>query len=474
MGKWINLDKIDLALFRKSEGYTPEGHFTNIQYHRDSQFIFPTKYIPPLNWNIMDNMSVIKFFNGHREFHLPEKVMWVNKYSFIPGPGEIRPTHNIWRYDLFPRQPMSTPAVFQGDFADFHRHYKGADYVDPLKQVVLKAVNPKYGYQEYRKQRDLIKKGFPTPNVYHYETYFSPIMMGFVNIINQPHHVLQRQCRWAYDFVNQLEQNEKNFVEFENETRRFRLLLQSLEEHDEFVKTHKQARKNLARYMEDFEDIRAVTDDGNRSLKGYFTMDYWSGLTSFERILFDLLGGRKLETYSRFISLLDQPPVFNGPEVAKAVVEIITRLWDLGVTHNDLKGEHVVYENNLDTWGMIDWGELTPGTPGKDLALFLKDSTDFIHHRILFNRRFLKRTFKDKYGEDFTKQSRNYRRVKANFDRVSREITHNEPLFWRYFLKKMAEKAGKDVLLDAIEIGLSRNLKFNWEFVREAARESRS
>ncbi|MHA1733606.1 MAG: phosphotransferase [Promethearchaeota archaeon] len=473
MGKWINLDLIDVVKFRKPDGYTPEGHFTNIQYHRDAQFIFPTRYIQPLNWSLMDNEDACKFFNGHPEFGIPEgvEVRWVNKYAFIPGPGEIRPTHVLWRYDAFPREPMPTPAVFRGDYDAFRKEYRGDDFTFPLKQVVLKAVNPKYGYQEFRKQRKLVGEGFPTPRVYHYETYFSPIMLGLVNIINQPRHPLQKQCRWAYDLINKLEHDEKTFAEFEEETHRFRVLLGALEAGDEYLRDHKQARKNLARYIDDFEDVNALTDGGRKALKGYFTMDYWPGLVSFERILFDLLGGRKLETYSRSIRLLDRPPVFRGPEVAREVVDVVNRLWSMGETHNDLKGEHVVFDEKTGLWGMIDWGELTPGSPGKDLALFLKDSADFIRHRVLFNRRYLRKTFRDKWGEKFDASSPHYHKARLNFERVTRDIFHNEALFWRFFLREMAARVGAQVLRDAAEIGQSRNLTFNWEFVLEVAGE---
>lgn len=493
MGSWMNLDKIDLFKFRKPDGYVPEGYHGTIQYFKDGQFLFPTKYIHPLNWRIIDNMDILKFFNGQlKRFDIDVPLRWVNKYSFLPGPGEIRPTHILFRYDVFPEQPVDTPPVFEGDFERFAKKCaaraesqvgagagvgtgiapgEGAGddhpFVYPAKQVVLKSVNPNYGFQEYQKQKKLVELGFATPRVYHYETYFSPIMLGFLNIINQPRHVLQKQCRWAYNFIIKLEHNEKTFGEFKEETRRFRLLLEALEEHDEELQHNKQARKNLARYKEDFEDLSAVTDNGKRVLKGYFTMDYWGKMVSFERILFDLLGGRKLETYSRSVRVLETPPVFEGPETAQAVVDVITRLWNLGVTHNDLKGEHVVFNGDTAEWGMIDWGELTPGTPGKDLALFLKDSADFIRHRVLFNRRYLRRTFRDKWGEHFDSTSPHFHKVRVNFERVSREIFQNEVKFWHYFLDKMAEKVGGAVLREAVEIGEARRMKFNWNFVRD-------
>jgi hypothetical protein len=281
---------------------------------------------------------------------------------------------------------------------------------------------------------------------------------------------LQGQCRWAYDFIQKLEKSEKSFAEFGEETRTFIHLLDALEQYDVSLATNKQARKNLARYKEDFQDIQALTDNGKKVLKGYFTMDYWCGLASFERLLFDTLGGRKLETYSQSIRLLDTPPVFTGREIVEAVVKIITDLWNLGETHNDLKGEHVVYNSMEKTWGMIDWGELVKGTQGKDLALFLADSSDFVHNRVLFNKRYLRKTFQEKYGETFDPNSPHYGKARMNFRRVSQDIFDTEGLFWDGFLTKMAEVAGSDVLREAAETGQRLRMKFNWPFVLDHAK----
>ncbi len=469
MGNWLNLDKIDLLKFRRTEGYIPPGYHTHIAFFQDANFIFPTKFIQPLNWKLTDNADILKFFNGHKtEYSIPQPK-WVNKYAFLPGPGEIRPTHILFRYDLFDRQPMDTPVVFNGNFEQYQKKYQGPDFITPIKQIALKVVNPNYGYQEFRRQRDLVKKGYYTPRVYTYETYFSPLMLGLLNIINRPRHPLQGQCRWAFDYIQKLERSEKTFTEFEEETRIMIKILEALDESDETLKDNKQGRKNLARYREDFHDIDAVTDSGRKVLKGYFTMDYWGGLTSFERILFDTLGGRKLETYSHSIRLLDAPPIFNGREIVDAVVKVITDLWTLGETHNDLKGEHVVWNAIEKKWGMIDWGELVKGSPAKDLALFLADSSDFVYNRVLFNKRYLRKTFQEKYSETFDPTSPHYSKARANVRRVTQDIFRTEGLFWDGFLTKMREVAGSDVLKEAAELGEQLRKKFNWPFVREHA-----
>ncbi len=469
MGNWLNLDKIDLLKFRRTEGYIPHGYHTHIAFFQDGNFIFPTKFIQPLNWKITDNVDIIKFFNGHRkEFNIPE-ARWVNKYAFLPGPGEIRPTHILFRYDLFDQKPMETPEVFNGNFEVYQKKYQGPDFIRPLKQIALKVVNPNYGYQEYRRQRSLVEKGYYTPRVYTYESYFSPLMLGFLNIIAHPRHPLQRQCRWGLDYIQKLERSEKTFAEFEDETNIMIKILEALDEQDATLKDNKQGRKNLARYREDFHDIDAVTDSGRRVLKGYFTMDYWGGLTSFERILFDTLGGRKLETYSHSIRLLDTPPIFNGREIVEAVVKVITDLWALGETHNDLKGEHVVWNATERKWGMIDWGELVKGTPAKDLALFVADSSDFVYNRVLFNKRYLRKTFQEKYSETFDKSSPHYSKARANFRRVSQDIFQTEGRFWDGFLTRMREVAGPDVLKEAADLGEQLRKRFNWQFVREHA-----
>lgn len=95
---WINLEKIPAAEFRR--GYKPADYHDIIVASRDSKFMFPP-VIQPFNLNLQDNAEIVKFFNMNRnKFHFKDHLTALSRYSFMQGPGEIRPTHVVLR--LFP------------------------------------------------------------------------------------------------------------------------------------------------------------------------------------------------------------------------------------------------------------------------------------------------------------------------------------------------------------------------------------
>jgi len=145
---WINLDTIPAAEFR--HGYKPADYHDIIIASRDSQFMFPS-VIQPSNFNLQNKAELVQFFNKNGDkFNFKKEITALSRYSFMPGPGEIRPTHIVLRYNLY----------HESQLAD---------------QVVLKIVHPKFGFQEYARQKMLYDIGYPTPRPYLFLNYFSDL-----------------------------------------------------------------------------------------------------------------------------------------------------------------------------------------------------------------------------------------------------------------------------------------------------------
>ncbi len=460
VGYWLDLDKIDPARFHR--GYVPEGYFTNIQYTRDASFIFPFGFTG--GQQIVNNERMLDFFRTHaREHRLEQAPAWIKKYGFLLSPGEIWPTHQVFRYDLFAKKPpMGTPPVFDGDYEDFeHGNYHRTEFLHPLQQVVLKIVNPKYGQEEFAKQRRLYDAGFPTPRVYQFRSSPYEDLKNFLaGLIQENPYSREKQWQWAWKFLDTCETGENPIEAFPTEKQRLLAILSRLDSSD---------GTGQDEFLRDLEDATEIDQLPEVRLKGFFTMEFWI-LSSFERHLFDILGGRKLETASGVLRFLDAPPLISAHELIEEVTKLLVRLWhDLGETHNDLKGEHVVFNWNTKGWGMIDFGELgtvgdpdSRGSPGKDLALFLKDCRDFIRQRLAFNTRFFK-TYQKKWDDYSDPFAHAFSVMDPQAQKV--EIWANEQHFWERFLLKIETRIGREILEEAVIVGRARRLDFDWDWV---------
>ncbi|MBD3186187.1 hypothetical protein GF325_05110, partial [Candidatus Bathyarchaeota archaeon] len=349
---WINLDAIDVIQFRR--GYKPEEFHDIIKYSRDAKFMFP-RVIEPLSCSFQNSEDLHDFFNMYNyRFGLESEVTKITRRSYMPGPGEIRPTHVVLRYDI------ETIKEVQPDHDSFHQDFS--------EQVVLKIVNSQYGYQEYRKQQKLFELGYPTPETFYYCNYFTDIQ----DIIKEMDRKLSDTdlTHWFLGFLRDIEVGNRLFSELKDPevNKQMRLLVK-----DATRGTSGTAAQLLSRFIEDLENLNDGVFDG-LEFKGFFFMDYLSNALSFELILFDILGGKKMEKASGAMNILPYRPFFHAENIINDVIDLIIELWELGECHNDLKGEHLLFDFKNYEWTVIDWGELVGGSKGRDLAVLLADT----------------------------------------------------------------------------------------------------
>ncbi|MHA1681636.1 MAG: phosphotransferase [Promethearchaeota archaeon] len=423
---WINLDTIDLIKFRK--GYKTEDFHDLIIYSRDAKFMYP-RVIEPLSCSFQNKEQLISFFNmyGYR-FGLDEPVSGITRRSYMPGPGEIRPTHVVLRYDIQTiNRVMRDVTIANTTTTNTKNHFS--------EQVVLKIVNSKYGYQEYRKQQKLFELGYPTPQTFYYCNYFTDIE----DILKNNHENLPYKS-WFQDFLRDIEIGKRLFSELKRPDNKARIQgvindqLQGAGEGD---------KQLLLRFKEDLDNL----DDGifnGLEFKGFFFMDYLANALSFEIILFDILGGKHMEKASGAINVLPYRPFFNAENIINDVIDLIIELWELGECHNDFKGEHLLFDFKNHEWTVIDWGELVGGSRGKDLAVLLADSNAFVEDRCKFNIMFGRK----KAG------------IHEELLKMEREILKRNSEFWDVFLNKLAERASSSVFKEAHRILQGRKLTF--------------
>ncbi|MHA1793656.1 MAG: hypothetical protein ACTSVI_13505 [Promethearchaeota archaeon] len=420
---WINLDNIDIIQFRK--GYKPPEFHDIIKYSRDARFMYP-RVIEPLSSSFQNKRELINFFNRYLyRFGLENNITDITRYSYMPGPGEIRPTHVVLRYDLFTGQVNDTKIL------------KNDDTSPVSEQVVLKIVNSKYGYQEYRKQQKLHEVGYPTPKTFYYCNYFTDIQ----DIVKDTKGKIRTgEIDWLLSFLREIETGKRLFSDLKQieNNKRITLILNRLKN---FVSQRDFSL--FTKFLEDLENLNEGIYDG-LEFKGFFFMDYISGSFSFEQILFDILGGKRLEKESGAFKILPFRPFFNAENIINDVIDLIMRLWDLGECHNDLKGEHLIYNFNKREWNVIDWGELVGGSKGRDLAILLADTNAFIEDRCKFNVMY-SRKLPDKMDIML---------------KLKERILNNRDQFWDTFLKLFAERISSNVFRDAYKILKSRNLTF--------------
>jgi hypothetical protein len=115
---------------------------------------------------------------------------------------------------------------------------------------------------------------------------------------------------------------------------------------------------------------------------------------SFEVLLYNVLGGQELDNQTGTIEIVAPYETTLLPQetLTTQIPALLNRLWTI-TTHNDLKGEHIRYDqtNNANEFIMIDWGTGGGGTIEfipRDIGILLYDVTSFIIERTLFSRKF--------------------------------------------------------------------------------------
>jgi hypothetical protein len=407
---WINLENIPTAEFRR--GYKPPEYHDIIISSRDSKFMFP-RVIEPISYDLHNKADLVRFFNDNkRTFDLKKESTSISRYSFMPGPGEIRPTHVVLRYNLCDQDAL-------------------------LGEVILKIVHPKYGFQEYIRQMKFYTIGYPTPKPYLFFNYFTNLE---VLLKNKNESLQDSDVASLIEFLQDIEQTKKSFSEYcsaSNKQNTTTLLnwLKEIASRDEVAL--------LDRYIKDLAAIDEGFFDG-LEFKGFFFMNFIEKALSFEQMLFDTLGGRKMEEASGAIKNFPFRPEYDPEFIMNQVIDLILRLWNMGECHNDMKGEHFLYDYKHKQWNVIDWGELVSTGYGQDLAVFLADNTAFIQDRCKFNIL---------YGK----------KVGANVEllqRMERSILGENSVFWDIFLDKLCTKIPASTVRDAYHILSTRNLTF--------------
>lgn len=432
---WINLDIIDTVSFR--QGYVPPGYHDLIVYSRDGRFMYP-KVIMPLSFNFQKKRDLIHFFDAYRDrFNMSGTIEDAVLHAFMPEPGEVRPTHFVFRIDV-----STCHAGEPGDATGDHHPRAGHEV---REQVVMKIVNNKFGYQEYRKQQKLHELGFPTPEPFYYCNYFTEIQ----DVIKE--EMLEVEIPGAatfMDFLRDIERDRRPFTDLKQPAwnERGKALVAAVADRVASGPgtSNPHAPMQLSRFLDDLDTVKEGIFDG-LEFKGFLFMDYIRESLSFEMILFDILGGKHLEKVSGAMDILPFRPFFNAENIITNLVDLIVELWELGEVHNDLKGEHLLYSWRTREWNVIDWGELVGGSRGKDLAVLLADSNAFIHDRIKFNKMLGRRVDADQ----------------AVLEAMGGSILRRNEEFWAAFLSRLAGRVDREVFEEAHELLGKRQLSFN-------------
>ena len=113
---------------------------------------------------------------------------------------------------------------------------------------------------------------------------------------------------------------------------------------------------------------------------------------SFELLLYNVLGGQDLDNQTGTIEIVPSYEMTILPQdmLIKQTPALLNKLWKI-TTHNDLKGEHIRFDQANNEFIMIDWGTGGGGTiefVPKDIGILLYDVTSFIIERTLFSRKF--------------------------------------------------------------------------------------
>jgi hypothetical protein len=350
---WINLDDIDLKKFIQGD-YIPPNYFSPLT-RIDLRYLFPNREYE-LAINLISNETVKDYISDHREsFSLPKAVdisQWdVEKSAYMPGPGNRRPTNSILRY------------IVKGE---------------PSFAYVAKVGNYQAGRVEFVKQKQLYEMGFPTPRPFYWENG------AFTNFFKGLH-----------DFLTDKFKKKEISAEDYNRTKQ---LFDSIVNEDEelYVIKNKLNQKLFDDKTGDHDEAEMI-QEFYKGKKLQFASILWMEFklsVSFEVLLYNLLGGQELDTETGTIEIIPayETTILPQDELITKIPALLNQLWKI-TTHNDLKGEHIRFDqtNNANQFIMIDWGTGGGGTIEyipRDLGILLYDVTSYIIERTLFSRKF--------------------------------------------------------------------------------------
>jgi len=350
---WINLDEIDLKKFIQRD-YIPPNYFSPLS-RIDLRYLFPNQEYE-IAINLMSNDTVKKYLQQHREsFSLPEFVdidQWsLEKSAYMPGPGNRRPTNSILRYIVKD---------------------------EPGFAYVAKVGNYLAGREEFQKQKQLYSMGFPTPRPFYWENgAFIKFFKGLYGFLN-----------------NKYMKKAISSEEYNAAIRVFRAIV----DEDEELYTIKQKLDEKIFYDSSGEyDESEVIKEYYHGKKLQFASILWMEFKlsiSFEVLLYNVLGGQELDTQTGTIEIVPsyETTILPQETLTSQIPALLNRLWTI-TTHNDLKGEHIRYDqtNIANEFIMIDWGTGGGGTiefVPRDIGILLYDVTSFIIERTLFSRKF--------------------------------------------------------------------------------------
>jgi hypothetical protein len=348
---WINLDEIDLKKFIQRD-YIPPNYFSPLS-RIDLRYLFPNQDYE-LAINLMSNETVKDYIQQHREsFSLPDSIdikEWtLEKSAYMPGPGNRRPTNSILRYIV-----KEVPA-----FA-----------------YVAKVGNYLAGREEFQKQKQLYSLGFPTPRPFYWENG------AFIKFF-----------KGLYAFLNNKFMNKAITPEAYNKTIK---VFKTIADEDEELYTIKQKLNEDIFYDSTGEyDEAEVIKEYYHGKKLQFASILWMEFRlsiSFEVLLYNVLGGQDLDNQTGTIEIVPryETTILPQDSLIKGIPALLNRLWKI-TTHNDLKGEHIRFDQTDNEFFMIDWGTGGGGTiefVPKDIGILLYDVTSFIIERTLFSRKF--------------------------------------------------------------------------------------
>lgn len=348
---WINLDNIDINQFLRGD-YIPPNYHAPIS-RVDLRYLFPHREYE-ISIDVMDNERVKNYFKEHNSqfliSHEEEIDNWViEKAAYMPGPGNRRPTNSILRY-------LRKDAPF---FA-----------------YVAKVGYYSAGVKEFEKQKDLYEIGFPTPKPFFWDNgallKFIDGLISFLNFKLKNNSISLEDYKETMRIINYILNNKEELIYLKSHLKR-----------DVF--TDSAADNEAVELLNDYLKGR------NLQFASILWMEFKFS-TSFEELLYNILGGRQLDEETGTIELYNEERVLPWEDLTKKIPELLNKLWSL-TTHNDLKGEHIRWDetNNANRFIMIDWGTSGGGTIEyipRDLGILLYDVTMFIVERSLFSRKF--------------------------------------------------------------------------------------
>jgi len=379
---WIDLDKIDLNKFMRGN-YTPPNYYNPLS-RTDLRYLFPNREYE-ISLNIMDNEIIKNYFDKYRSFFLiPDTTKiedWnLEKSSYMPGPGNRRPTNSVIRY-LIKDQPFLA--------------------------YVAKIGNYLAGKEEFEKQEQLYQLKFPTPRPFYWENgAFIDFFKGLFHFLN-----------------HRLGNNAISAEEYNEITRTFDSILAEKEEL--YVIKQKLKKEYFSNNTGDFDEVEMLLDywDGEKLQFASILWMEFKFSTSFEVLIYNAFGGKELDNQTGTSEFMLETPTLKEKVLINEIPKLIDQLWKI-TTHNDLKGEHIRYDqtHNVNEFIMIDWG--TPGGGTKeyfhrDLGILLYDVSSFVIERGLFSRK-------------FTHQLKDPKALE-----IERDILSQLEDFWSQFLAKM-------------------------------------